>query len=304
MKIDIKTAAAALVLLAAPLARAWTYSDSDALLIFRASGFNSVEFDIGNISQFTNVPSGSTITVTGWSLNLVTNTFGADLTGVSVILAASTSPYVGSARASWLTGADTGEDVTENGTPSNWQSKFYSNINAIGTKPVLNLIPATLTNAYSIDLSGVDWSASYDYIVTAGGTRAAQIAFFGGNAAFNVEGVVPGSFALWRIAPNVNAAYVGTFNITAGGGLTFTAGPATVPSPNITGIGRSGNISTVSFTTTTSGGNYWLTYTNVLGRSPTNWPVVSGPVAGDGTAKSLTHTNSGAAGFYSVKRTP
>lgn len=303
MKINLKTVSAALVLLAAPLAHAWTYTDGDTLLIFRASGFKTVEFNLGNISQFTNVPSGSTITVSGWDLNLVTTTFGNDLTDVSVILAATTSSYVGSARASWLTGSSTSEVVTENSTASSWQSRFYSNINAIGTKPVLNLIPATSTNAYAIDLSGVDWSASYDYIVTSGGIRAAQIASFGGNASFNVEGVTPSSFALWRIAPNVNASYVGTFNITASGVLTFTAGAATVPSPNITGITRSGDISTVSFTTTV-GGNYWLTYTNTLGDSPTNWPVISGPITGDGTGKSLTHTNSGAAGFYSVKRTP
>lgn len=303
MKLNFKTVSAALALLAAPLSHAWTYTDGDALLVFRNSGFNTVEFNLGNISQFTNVPSGSTITVSGWSSSLVTSTFGNDLTDVSVILAATTSPYVGSGRASWLTGASTSEVVTENSTASSWQSKFYSNINAIGTKPVLNLIPATSTNAYSIDLSGVDWSASYDYIVTSGGVRNSQIASFGGNASFNVEGVVPGSFALWRIAPNVNAAYVGTFNITSAGVLTFTAGAATVPSPSITGITRSGDISTVSFTTTV-GGNYWLTYTNALGGSPTNWPVVSGPIAGDGSGKSLTHTNSGAAGFYSVKRTP
>jgi hypothetical protein len=303
MKINFTAALAGLVLLATPLARAWTYTDGDTLLIFRASGFNTVEFNIGNVSQFTNVPVGNTITVSGWSSSLVTGTFGADLTGVSVILASTTSSFAGSGRASWLTGADTSELVTENGTPSNWQSKFWSNINGIGTKPILNLIPATSTNAYSIDLSGVDWTASYDYIVTSGGIRASQIASFGGNASYDVEGVVPGSFAFWRIAPNANAAYVGTFKITAAGALTFTAGPASVPAPVIAGITRTNGVSTVSFTTT-SGGNYSLTYNNVLAGSPTNWPVVSGPLTGDGTTKSLTHTNSGATGFYSVKRTP
>lgn len=303
MKINFTAALAGLVLLATPLARAWTYTDGDTLLIFRASGFNDVEFNIGNVSQFTNLPAGTTITVSGWNSSLVTSTFGNDLTGVSVILASTTSTFAGSSRASWLTGADTGEVVTENGTASSWQSKFWSNINGIGTKPVLNLLTPTLTNAYSIDLSSVDWSASYDYIVTAGGTRAAQIALFGGNASFDVEGVVPGSFAFWRIAPNANASYVGTFNITSSGVLTFTAGAATVPAPVISGITRTNGVSSVSFTTG-SGGNYCLTYNNVLAGSPTNWPVVSGPITGDGTTKSLNHTNSDAAGFYSVKRTP
>src|SRR6266705_5539168 len=93
MKKIYLTAITALVLLATPLARAWTYSDTDTLLIFRASGFNDVEFNIGNVSQFTNLSAGTTITVSGWDASLVTGTFGPDLTGVSVIIAATTSPY-------------------------------------------------------------------------------------------------------------------------------------------------------------------------------------------------------------------
>ncbi len=94
------TAIAAAVLLAAPLARAWTYTDGNTLLIFRATGFNTVEFNLGDISQFTNVPAGTTIPVTGWSSSLVTGTFGNDLTGVSVIVLATKSPY-GNSKASW-----------------------------------------------------------------------------------------------------------------------------------------------------------------------------------------------------------
>lgn len=298
------TALTALVLLATPLARAWTYSDTDALLIFRASGFNDVEFNIGNVSQFTNLAAGTTITVSGWNASLATGTFGSDLTGVSVIVAATTSPFAAS-KASWLSGQDTGVIVTDGGTPSSWQSKFWSSINAIGTKPILNTVPPASTNAYSIDPSSADTQgASYDYIVTGGGTRASQIAYLGGNAAFNVEGLVPSSFAFWRIAPSTTAKYIGTFTITTNGVLTFTAGPLTVvTAPIITGITRSGNISTVSFTTIASG-NYWLNYTNTLTGSSTNWPIAGGPIAGDGGNHSLTHTNAGGLGFYRVSRTP
>ena len=305
MKKIYLTAITALVVLAAPLARAWTYSDTDTLLIFRASGFNDVEFNIGNVSQFTNLVAGTTITVAGWNAGLVTGTFGSDLTGVSVIVAATTSPYV-SPKASWVSGQDTGAIVTDGGTVSSWQSKFWSSINAVGTKPVFNTVTPAATNAYSIDPSSGDTQgASYDYIVTGSGTRTSQIAFLGGNAAFNVEGLVPSSFAFWQIAPNTAAKYIGTFTITTSGVLTFTAGPLTVATPPaITGITRSGDISTVSFTTIGSG-NYWLTYTNTLADSSTNWPVISGPITGDGANHSLTHTNNtDAAGFYRVSRTP
>ncbi len=298
------TALAALVLLATPLSRAWTYSDGDALLIFRESGVNDVEFDIGNVSQFTNLPAGTTITVPNWNANLVTTTFGADLTGVSVIVAATTSQFAAN-KASWLSGQDTSTVVTENGTPSDWQTKFWSSINAIGTKPVLNTAAAASTNAYSIDPSSLyTQGASYDYIVTGSGQRLSQIALFGGNASFNVEGLAPSSFAFWRIAPRTSAQYTGTFTITAAGVLTYTAGPLTaVTPPTILGVTRTGNVSTVSFTTIGSG-NYWLTYTNTLGGTATNWPVVSGPIAGDTSNHILTHTNTGVTGFYRVYRTP
>ena len=56
----------ALALAAVPTARAWTYNDGDVLLTFREAGYNDVEFDIGNVSQFTNLAVGTTITVSGW----------------------------------------------------------------------------------------------------------------------------------------------------------------------------------------------------------------------------------------------
>jgi len=307
MKRIYLTAITALVLLATPLARAWTYSDTDTLLIFRASGFSDVEFNLGNISQFTNVPSGTTIPVTGWNVNLVTGTFGSDLTGVSVIVAATTSPYATS-KISWVSGKVAGGTITETPTSSSWQSKFWSSINGVGTKPILNTVPPASANAYIINPASADTQgASYDYIVTGANQRLAQIAFLGGNASFNVEGLVPSSFGLWQIAPGTAAKYVGTFTVTDSGELTFTAGPfTTVTPPAIVGITRSGNISTVSFTTI-GGGNYWLTYTNTLADSgsSTNWPVVSGPVIGDGSNHSLNHTNdTDTAGFYRVSRTP
>ena len=299
------TAIAAAALLAAPLARAWTYTDGNALLIFRATGFNNVEFNLGDISQFTNVPVGTTIPVAGWSSSLVTGTFGNDLTGVSVIVLATKSPF-GNSKASWVSGQVAGGVVNEPLTASAWQSKYWSTINSVGIKPVQNTATPTPPNAYSIDPSSAfTQGASYDFIVTGNGTRPGQIAFLGGNASFNVEGLVPGSFAFWQVAPGADATYTGTFNITADGALTYTAGPFAVQTPpTIVGVTRAGDVSTVNFTTV-NGGSYYLTFANTLNGSSTNWPVVSGPVAGDGGSHSLTHTNSADnAGFYRVYRTP
>ena len=223
MKKIIPLTLAALAVLTAPLARAWTYNDGDALLIFRASGFNDVEFDLGNVSQFTNVTSGATITVNGWDSSLVTNTFGANLTGVSVIVAATTSPTDAS-LAAWLSSGDASA-VAYQLTPSQWQSRLWGAINSLGTRPVLYQVTTAGTNSYSIDPTSSSKLASYDQIVTGSGKNSAAIAQFGGNAAFTVEGVAPSSFGLWKISPSLTipkpaAIYVGTFQITSAGVLT------------------------------------------------------------------------------------
>ena len=296
------SALAAAALLAAPQARAWTYTDGDVLLIFRQNNFNNVEFKLGNISQFTNAPIGTPIPVTGWSLGLVTSVFGNDLTGVSTVVIATTSPYANT-KTSWVSGNVPGGPVNEPLTPSGWQSKYWSTINSVGIKPIQNTATAIPPNAYSLAQADV---SAYDFIVTGSGTRPLQVQFLGGNAAFNVEGLVPGPFAFWRVAPGGNAVYAGTFKITADGTLTYTAGPyAVVTPPTILGVTRAADVSTVSFSTV-NGGNYYLTFANSLtGGSSTNWPVVSGPVTGTGGNQSLTHTNSvDSAGFYRIYRTP
>ena len=303
MKKLLYPALAALSLLAAPTARAWTYSDGDVLLIFRASGFNDVEFDLGNISQFLNKANGYTNAVTGWNHNLVTSTFGTDLTGVSVILASTTSKLDPN-RSAWLSSGDPAAAPYDL-TSSDWQSSLWSTINSVGTRPVIYLVPTSGSAAYSIDPGGTYGLASYDKIVSPNGSALPQL---GGNAGFTVEQTIPGSFGFWQIQPSSAnpkpaATYVGTFAIDATGALTFTAGPPASTQPNITGIIRSGKISTVSFSTTV-GGNYWLASTNVLGANVATWPLVSGPLAGDGNNNSLAHTNAVGNSFYSVVRTP
>jgi hypothetical protein len=234
--------------------------------------------------------------------------FGADLTGVSVILAATTSATA-SSPAAWLSSGNPAAVPSDFSFPT-WRANLYSVIDSIGTRPLTYLVPATHPSAYSIDPGGTYRLASYDYIVSGGGLNGGAIPQFGGNVWFKVEQTIPGSFGFWQIdpssaSPRPAATYVGTFSIGASGSLSFTAGPVvtTVP-PTITGITRVGTLDTVSFTTT-SGGTYYLLYTTSLtAGGPSTWTVVSGPVAGTGGSQSLTHSASDTAGFYSVERAP
>ena len=124
-----------------------------------------------------------------------------------------------------------------------------------------------------------------------------------------MEGIAPASFGLWQISPTLTipkppATLIGNFTITAAGVLTFTAGSGTAAAPAITGITRSGGVTTVSFTTATSSYSYSLKYSSVLSTPLASWTTVAGPVAGNSGTQSLTHTTSGAAGYYRVVRTP
>jgi hypothetical protein len=293
-------------------AYAWTYQDTDALLVFRAANHNDVEFDIGNISQFLNRANGYTTTVGGWTLAAVTNEFGSDLTGVSVILLATTpkNTITITNQFAWVSSASNVTSVADFRN-SSWQSKLYSTIDALGAKPPTysssSLVVASSTNGYTI---GTTSPAAYDIIVAAGG----PINELGGNVPFQVEGVIPATFSLWAIQVSAatiipNAAPVGNFTITAGGTLTFTANNGVTTNPNpppptILGITRSNNVTAVTFTTTTNTGFYQLYYTNVLGSPVTNWSAVGGTVAGNLSNQTLTHTNAGGTGFYNVQWSP
>ncbi len=143
-------------------------------------------------------------------------------------------------------------------------------------------------------------ASSYDYTVSGG--HFSGIAKLGGNAPFTVEQSIPGTLDFWSIKstdiyPNSPPdQLIGTFTISADGVLTFVAGPR---ASNITSVSRSGNVSTVKFTTTV-GNTYSVAYTNKLGGAVATWPVDATTLVGDGKVNAINHTSSGNAEFYRV----
>ena len=292
MKSLILITLAALTLLTAPVARAWTYSDGDVLLVFR-NGSQDVEFDLGSVTNFLGRTNGYTSAVTGWDSSLVTSTFGS-LTGAKVVLLATAG------GTNWLSGAE--PNTTAYNVSSQGANSLHGVINSVGNKPLYPInIPAAEPNAYSIDVGGQYETSSYDYIVSGG--HFSGISKLGGYAPFTVEQSIPGFLDFWQVQsttvyPNSPPdRLVGTFYITSGGTLIFVAGPR---APAVTGVSRAGNVSTVQFTTTV-GNTYSVAYTNSLGGPVSNWPVDANTLIGDGNVDSLNHTNSGAAAeFYRV----
>ena len=297
MKKIILSTLALLALLATPLARAWNYNDGDLLLVFRASGHNDIEFDLGSVNSLLGQTNGYTTAITGWDTSLVTTEFGTDLTGVSVILLAVSSPADPNLTA-WLSSAEPNTSAYR-GNLGDWTSNLHSIINAVGKRPLNPVpIPATELNAYSINPSA---KQAYDYLVSGGTpTGITAIPQLGGHAPFTVEQTVPGLLDFWAIQPTnttqVPDTLIGTFTITANGALTFIAGPR---ASSILAVNHSGNVSAIQFTTTV-GNHYSLAYTNTLGGPVSAWPVDGTTLVGDGNVNTINHTNSSNAEFYRV----
>ncbi len=93
------------------------------------------------------------------------------------------------------------------------------------------------------------------------------------------------------------------FSFSSDGVLAFTnlASVVTPPSPQIVSIDRSGNTSTIYFTTT-NGFNYTLYYTNSAGLTApvSTWPSSSTTVAGNGTTTNLSDTTTDPYRFYRI----
>jgi hypothetical protein len=292
MKKFIFATLAAAALLAAPPARAWTYNDGDVLLIFRKSA-QDVEFDLGSVANFLGKTNGYTVTVTNWSLSLVTGTVGS-LPGAKVVLAATAG------GTNWLSSAE--PNLTAYNVSAQEADTLHGIISAVGTGPLNPIaIPTSGANAYAIDSGGQYAAVSYDSIVSGG--HFSGIAQLGGNAPFTVEQAVPATLDFWQIQST--AVYpnpppdklIGTFTLTTNGVLTFVAGPR---APTVIGVSRSGNVSAVQFTTTV-GSTYSVAYTNTLGGAAATWPVDANTIVGNGKPGVINHTNSGgAAEFYRV----
>src|SRR5262249_2317943 len=99
---------------------------------------------------------------------------------------------------------------------------------------------------------------------------------------------------------NTAGRYLGYFEFTPDGLLTFNVPAAGVPQPVITGITRSGNVTTVSFTTV-SGATYRLRAAAAAGfiTSVSTWSAGSS-IPGTGAVLSLTDTNSDNVRFFAV----
>jgi hypothetical protein len=296
MKKFILLTLAALTLLNAPLARAWIYNNGDLLLVFRKGSLN-VEFDLGSVNSYLGKPNGYTTTVSGWSLNYLTNAVGSltdPNTPTEVVLLAA------GGQTNWLSSAE--PNTTAYQGDSQESQGLNGDISAVGGRPVVYDVPSNSVNAYVIDTGGTYKLASYDQTVTGNGSALNFVGQLGGDAPFTVQQTVPGFLDFWQVGtttvyPNPPAdKLIGTFTIDTNGVLTFVAGPR---ASTIKSLNYFGSVSALKFTTTV-GNTYNVAYTNQLGGATATWPVDATTVTGNGKVNTINHTTSGNAEFYRI----
>jgi hypothetical protein len=275
-----------LALFAAPSVRGWTYNNGDLLLIFRESGHNNVEFDLGTVSNYLGFPNGYTNVVTNWNFNVVTTNYSLTNSAVQFALIASTSTTATN-RTAWVSDSQPLFAVNDIGT-SSWGSGLAGPINTVGQGGQDDPAAPAGTN---YDVLAYTSPYAFDYITSVNGSTPDAIPYLGGGSSisFEVTAATPNTVLFYAIQPSGTprpaATLIGSFTLFGNGTLVFQAGPL-LDTPTITSIATGNDLSTLTFTTKAAV-KYRLIYSPLLTNSRSNWPSLPGPVAGTGTPGTL-----------------
>jgi hypothetical protein len=294
-----------LALLAVPCAKAWTYNNSDLLLIFREDTKNNVEFDLGSVSNYLGHLDGYTNVVANWNFNVVTSNYS--LTGGSVQFALiATTSTTDANRTAWISDSQPLATVDDLIT-SAWITGLETPINSIGLGGQNDPGAPAGTN---YDVLAPTSPYAFDYVASSHGNSPASIPYLGGASgiAFEVTAATPNTVLFYAIQPSTSpakpvATLVGSFTLFGNGTLVFQAGPL-LDSPTITAIAAGSDTAAVTFTTRAAV-KYRLIYSTISSNSRTNWTSLPNPVAGDGTPGTLYDDSAtDPVRFYSVQSYP
>jgi hypothetical protein len=132
---------------------------------------------------------------------------------------------------------------------------------------------------------------------------------FDGKFQGNPENTTPGNFStsgkvvrsdFYQLTPASgfpNGTWLGYFELSTNGAMTFVAKPSTTPS--IISISRSGNTSTITYTAGLYG-TYTLLGTNNITAPVSTWPAITTLTSGDTATHTVMDTTADSARFYII----
>jgi hypothetical protein len=298
------------------------YAPGDLLLAFRQSG-GAADYvvNIGKATNFSALPSGTTLIVSNLSVAQLNSAFPT-LNGLQWSLAAANRPpLVPGFPLQTLWAVAPRLDPNSKSSPWLRKGQFVQGT-AAGQ---IDAIGVNAANASGSQVSGPNNTVTGVVIPTGSDFALAQVIGDSGNFVGTFQGNVESTTAddfdvdptsisradLYELIPGTSAEgtlnapgrYLGYFELKPDGSLTFNNGATPPPSPTITGLVHVSDVTTVSFTTV-SGASYQLRASNELGAPVSAWPVVSGPVSGTGAILSLVDTNAASNRFFAVEAKP
>lgn len=331
---------AAITALASPhLAHAQFFNyaaKGDLMAGFRKPGVGTYELmvNLGNVTNFLALPPGTTISVTNFSPAQLTDAFPSYGNLQWSVFATFTGPpnstWAGyQLNTVWFTSPRS--DVNTQTTPptrrsGSSQSFVLSEIDSIGKGAHTTSVNLGATNADNNAVLVRELASdphSLNLGVFIANPQDSSVGDFGGNLPSTAENVTPSTFNsavrsdLYQSVPTTfndpnsgtssgASYYVGYFTFNPAGTMTFTRGSSVVqappPPPQIVGLTRVGNTSTIFFTTTNGTYTYSLCYTNSTGlmTSVSNWSLSDTTVIGNGATNQLSDTTTDAYRFYRV----
>jgi len=299
----------------------FVYNSGDVLVCFRNAAVPVYDLivDAGSITTFTNLSAGSKVTIgytpaalakvgtnnVAWCAcaayyGFLNNpsTDNTWMTRPRASLNTPTGPWVGgnSSSMSGIAG-----DI--DGTPSLGNDATYIGNTVIDT--ITNVVETEAGHSTPSQVTG----DCYSYWV--GVLNQSQIANFNGDFQGVVEQTTPANFStsgqpvrsdFYQLLSKANTPantpgkYLGYFEFSTNGVMTYIAGPA---APTVTAIARNGTTNTISFTTV-SGWTYSLLATNNLTAPRSTWPVISSSSLSTGIPLSLKDVSTNGPRFYII----
>jgi hypothetical protein len=312
----------------------FTYADGaygapgDLLVCFRpASGSYDLVVDCGSVTAFTNLTVGQKIAITNYYSPSKLSYTGTNNMYWSALARQANGP-IGNI---WVTRPRS--SLNTQSTP--WPCKSYSTQNGAGSQidsigdDAANIAaggdpfgtsPAN-GNTYVVEPEGGSSSGnfynSYSYqMVNKDGYGDLDGNFWGDSGGVSLEQSTPANFTtagqpvradfyqMLSVSNGLPAKYLGYFELSTNGVLTYTAGPSptVLTAPRIVSFTHTGNTSTIYFTTVSGAYNYTLRGTNSMGltAAKTNWPAIGSSVAGNGLTNSIVEITTSNPRFYII----
>ncbi len=297
----------------------FTYNSGDVLLCFRDTGAAKtydLVVDCGPVSTFVSLPAGQKIYLTNYYNPALLNTYvDSAYTNWAWSVCAASANYPPTGNDLWLTNPrsvfsqQTSPLLT--GSPNN-NGPLASTID--GGTGLGNDAANTFSDSPNQTTTAIVQTANANHKNSNSGCYEYYL-LSRVNGLANFQGGQVVEQASWSSLParadfyqllgrpsTVNGSagtFLGYFEISTNGSVVYTSGPS--PISKIVKITKSGNTTTIYFTTAGIGGTYTLVGTSNPQTPVTSWSAIGSSITGNGLTNSIQEISASTVRYYSIR---